>query len=58
MDYAVDWPLHLILTTEALGVYNQLFGLLWSTKRTMCELDVVWPLLMETRYRRLPPQVS
>jgi len=56
VDYHVEWPLHLILTSEAMGVYNQLFGLLWSTRRTMAELDVVWPMLMETRYRRLPPQ--
>ena len=54
VEYEIDWPLHLILTAEATTVYNKIFSLLWATKRTQINLELCWPILMESRYRRLP----
>lgn len=54
--YMVEWPLHLILTRDAMTAYSKLFGLLWATTRTTVELELLWPLLMDPRYRRLPSE--
>ena len=54
VEYEISWPLHLILTTEATIVYNKIFSILWATKRTQTYLELCWPILMESRYRRLP----
>ena len=34
VEYAVEWPLHLVLTRDALASYSRLFALLWATTRT------------------------
>lgn len=47
----LEWPLHLVLTREAMQTYNRLFRLLASVKRASLELERVWPTLMQSRYR-------
>ncbi|CAM9412074.1 unnamed protein product [Discosporangium mesarthrocarpum] len=54
IQYRLEWPLHLILNRECMGVYNRLFGFLAHTKRVGFELERVWPALMQNCYRRLP----
>lgn len=47
----LEWPLHLVLTRETMETYNRLFRLLASVKRANLELERVWPILMQSRYR-------
>jgi hypothetical protein len=54
--YAVEWPLHLILCRDSFAAYNKLMGLLWATARTQVELELLWPVLLDGRYRALPPR--
>ncbi|CAM9986243.1 unnamed protein product [Hapterophycus canaliculatus] len=49
----LEWPLHLVLTRETMQTYNRLFRLLASVKKASLELERVWPMLMQSRYRGL-----
>lgn len=57
-DYSVEWPLHLVLTQDAAAQYNKLFGLLWKTKRTCVEIELLFPKFMEPQYRRFSARDS
>jgi len=54
--YAFEWPLHLIMCRDSFVSYNRLFSLLWATTRTQVELELAWPILMDGKYRSLPPR--
>ncbi|CAN0154421.1 unnamed protein product [Scytosiphon promiscuus] len=53
LHYRLDWPLHLVLTRETMQTYNRLFRLLAPVKKASLELERVWPMLMQSRYRGL-----
>ncbi|CAM9404819.1 unnamed protein product [Chrysoparadoxa australica] len=53
IKYRAPWPLHLILTVDALHQYNRLFALLFSIKRVSLEVDMIWQALMEPQFREL-----
>jgi len=42
LDYAVEWPLHLLLGQDTLEKYNQLFRFLLPIKRVQLELQSAW----------------
>jgi hypothetical protein len=52
MNYVVEWPLHLVLTREALAEYGRLFALLFAVKRAAIELEQAWPELAQSRLLR------
>lgn len=38
LDYAVEWPLHLVFGQDTLEIYNELFRLLLPIKRVQLQL--------------------
>ncbi|KAH9322978.1 hypothetical protein KI387_017617, partial [Taxus chinensis] len=47
LGYRVDWPLNIILTPEALNMYNSIFSFLIQIKLTMFSLCDIWNCLRE-----------
>ena len=45
LEYAVAWPLGLLLTPEVLGQYNSLFQHLFRLRRVQHDLDTAWAAL-------------
>ena len=52
LRYNVEWPLHLVVTQEALRRYNRMFAFLFMLKRAAVALQRAWALLMAPHYRR------
>ena len=48
LDYAVEWPLHLLLGQDTLEKYNHLFRFLLPIKRVQLELQNAWKLKAKT----------
>eukprot|EP00899_Mesostigma_viride_P015699 jgi/Mesvir1/2412/Mv22150-RA.1 len=42
LEYKVDWPLHMLLTPEALDRYNTVFQFLMRLKRVQILLEAAW----------------
>ncbi|GBG28794.1 Gamma-tubulin complex component 4 [Hondaea fermentalgiana] len=49
----VDWPLHLVLTQNALDQYGMMFRFLLSLRRVEIALKEAWALLNQTRFKRV-----
>jgi hypothetical protein len=58
LAYKVDFPLHLILTQDALGQYNRLFAFLFRFRRVGSALERLWPELNRARYKSLSREVE
>jgi len=46
IQYAVPWPLHLIITPSAISRYNKIFSLLLLIRRTQNGLNQLWSEMM------------
>jgi len=51
LRYNVEWPLHLIVTQEALRRYNRMFSFLFVLKRASSALQRAWAIMMAPQYR-------
>jgi hypothetical protein len=49
MDYSPPWPLPLLLTADALGVYRALFSYFFAVERVAAAMDETWHHLMTQR---------
>ena len=48
LDFNIEWPLHLMLTTDTIETYNKLFRFLLPIKRAQLELQNAWQVKVKT----------
>lgn len=51
LKYKVRWPLHLLFSPKILDRYNEMFRFLLKIKKTQYDLEQVWSLHKETKFR-------